>query len=107
MDKQKIIEKNVPSQEEFNDLIANVNNLEHHSKLIKKSIRFLKNIPSISSIFILGSLSSKTGDVFSDIDLYLMVKDEDEDEISHIRHELISNYEKLGELIHFVYSMAN
>lgn len=104
MKDQIINSNNIPPLEEINDFINNINNTYYHKSTIYNALEIIKDIPDVEAAFLLGSLSQGSGDIFSDIDFYLMI--EDGKDYEKIQRTFLSQIDKLGEIIHIFQSNA-
>ncbi|MHA2249006.1 MAG: nucleotidyltransferase domain-containing protein [Candidatus Kariarchaeaceae archaeon] len=94
-----------PSEEEIRDFLSDVKTTHHHEKLINNALEVAKEIPQIEAVFLFGSLSKGEGDLFSDIDFYVLFKDKEEEEI--IKEQFLDQIDRVGEAIHLFYSTFN
>ncbi|TFF89384.1 MAG: hypothetical protein EU548_07565 [Promethearchaeota archaeon] len=104
MKDQTIIPQNIPSEEELSRFIQDIDNTTHHQAIISNALEVSKNILTVESVFLFGSLSEENGDIFSDIDFYLMI--EDRHDYAGILEEFLSNIERLGKVVHIYHSNA-
>ncbi|MBD3196402.1 MAG: hypothetical protein GF317_15190 [Candidatus Lokiarchaeota archaeon] len=104
MKNQKIFVENIPSKEELSFFLEDYKNLTNHEKMIAKALKLAKEIPHIEAVFLIGSLSQEKGDIFSDIDFYLLV--EKGDDVFKTLNSFLSNIDKLGNIIHTFQSNA-
>ncbi|MBD3197864.1 MAG: hypothetical protein GF317_22625 [Candidatus Lokiarchaeota archaeon] len=104
MKNQKLFLKNIPSEEELSSFLEDYKKLTNHEEIIAKALTFAKEIPQIEAIFLFGSLSQQKGDIFSDIDFYLLV--EKDDDVFKALNLFLTDIEKLGETIHTFQSNA-
>lgn len=104
MNTQKFYPDNVPSSAKIQRFIQDVNDISLHDSIVLKALEVSKNIPDVEAAFLFGSLSEGNGDIFSDIDFYLMI--EDRHDYSGILDSFLSKIESLGEIIHIYQSNA-
>ncbi|TXT59985.1 MAG: hypothetical protein BAJALOKI1v1_1340008 [Promethearchaeota archaeon] len=104
MDTQIINPKNVPSQKEMKQFLEDIHDIEYHEKIVANALALSKTIPDVEAIFLMGSLSTRSADIFSDIDFYLL--HEDQTDYKQILDAFLLNIESLGEVIHIFQSNA-
>ena len=96
--------KNIPEKIEIENFLKDFKNLSYHKKIIEKAVEIAKNIKEVEAVFLLGSLANDTGDLFSDIDFFIMYEDDTVRE--DIFNIFMKNVEKLGAIIHISESSA-
>ncbi|TFG06939.1 MAG: hypothetical protein EU539_06325 [Promethearchaeota archaeon] len=102
---QEIFVQNLPTKKEIEAFLNNYQDLSYHDEIISRATEIAKKVPQVDALFLLGSLAIKSGDVFSDIDFYVMYENEDVKE--EIRTAFMKEINKLGEIIHVSKSSAN
>lgn len=97
-------DKNFPDLEEMDEFLNDFSNLTHHQQIQDKALKFIKNIDGVEAIFLGGSLANETGDIFSDIDFYVVLKDNgDKEKVAAV---ILNNLDEFGHLIHVYPSAA-
>jgi predicted nucleotidyltransferase len=104
MKSQLLNSENIPSKKELQQFIQDINNTSFHESIISDAVGVSRKIPAVEAVFLLGSLSEGKGDIFSDIDFYLMIKDDQN--YNNILETFLSDIDKLGDVIHIFRSNA-
>ncbi|MFO7797546.1 MAG: hypothetical protein ACQERB_06200 [Promethearchaeati archaeon] len=104
MKDQVINLKNIPSSEEMEEFLSDLNNTNFHRNIIQNALKISKKISDVEAAYLLGSLSEGSGDIFSDIDFYLMY--EDGGDYKKIQESFLSMIDELGDIIHIFQSNA-
>jgi len=104
MKDQIINPENIPSSEEMEEFLFDLNNTNFHKNIIQKALKISKKISDVEAAYLLGSLSEGIGDIFSDIDFYLMY--EDGGDYKKIQEAFFSKIDELGDIIHIFQSNA-
>ncbi|TFG28753.1 MAG: hypothetical protein EU532_04610 [Promethearchaeota archaeon] len=102
---QTIYFQNIPEMDEIDDFFNTIEDLQYHQKIITNGLEMMKDISEIEAVFLMGSLALEIGDIFSDIDFYLMYKKVDD--IEKIKSKIFSRINKVGSIIHIFNSNAN
>jgi len=97
--------KNLPNKEEFSDFLQDLNDLSLHERIIQNALKLIKKIEEIEVVLLEGSLALDRGDVFSDIDFYIILNDGQQ--IEFVREKILKNLEKIGKVLHIYMSNAN
>ncbi len=104
MKNQTIIPENIPLKDELSHFIQDINNTELHHSILSKALEMSKELSDVEAAFLFGSLSEGRGDIFSDIDFYLMI--EDRQNYNEIIESFSSRLDRLGDVIHIFRSNA-
>jgi predicted nucleotidyltransferase len=104
MKDQVINPENIPTKEEIEEYISTIENTYFHKNIIYNALNIVKSLSEVEAAFLMGSISEGTGDIFSDIDFFLML--EDGKDYSKVQESFLSEIDKLGEVIHIFQSNA-
>jgi len=91
---------NLPSDNEIDDLMSNLDSTKWHDGIVERAVNITKKIPGVKAIVLRGSLANKTGDAFSDIDFYIL-HDKSENESVLIRNGFMKKISNIGDVVHF------
>ncbi len=68
-----------PSVEDLKGFLRDTKTTEYHEEIIQKATDVLQTIPEVDCILLMGSLGKGEGDIFSDIDFYVIHEGNKED----------------------------
>ncbi len=90
-----------PTIEKFQEFLVDLKSTKYHEAAIELVLDILKDIPSVECVFLKGSLGKGEGDIFSDIDFYVIHKGSD-DESSLLSEEITAKIVATGKVIQYV-----
>ncbi|MHA2089592.1 MAG: nucleotidyltransferase domain-containing protein [Candidatus Kariarchaeaceae archaeon] len=94
-----------PSSEEISHFLSDVSTTKYHRTIVDRALKVAKEIPEIEAVFLTGSLGKDEGDLFSDIDFYVVIQDPEAK--LKIKSHFLQNITRVGELIHLFFSTYN
>ncbi len=95
-----------PTPEKFREFLVNLKSLKYHEAAIDLVLRIVREIPSVECVILKGSLGKSKGDIFSDIDFYVIHQGNDEDSI-HLRDEITEKVDATGKIVQYFPSTVN
>lgn len=99
-----IYPENFPNPQELQRLFHDLSNLDYHHLIIQNALSVAQTISEVEAIFIGGSLAQERGDVFSDIDFYMVIPEDVDHNI--IRDAFLKKAGMIGKIIHMYHSRA-
>lgn len=98
----------LPSEEELEDFFTDTSVTDWHYRLVESALGIARGIPEVEAVFLMGSLGKGEGDIFSDVDFYMVHGgDNDEEAAASIRHQFIERINEIGDVIHSFSSTFN
>jgi predicted nucleotidyltransferase len=104
MNKILINPENIPSKSEIDHFLSDLGDMNAHKSIISQALNISENIAEVEAVFLFGSLAKGTADIFSDIDFYLLIKEQEDYE--RIIEFFLEDLDMLGEVIHIFQSNA-
>ena len=95
---------NFPSWDEFKIFLDDNKDLHHHNDIIRSLKELIQKNEKIDAAFLTGSLSKGKGDIFSDIDITIMIGDNID--ASDVKNYIMERISSIGDFIHVFRSQA-